>query len=599
MTVLTELNADNAYNAYNAYNAHDGTLRPAEELASDVELPDIIPDWVLSDPFLTCDLLERACSCCGRPQDLDSGDTVGQEVRWAIPGGSGQGAPERPDAALSPSPEVLAVVDAVVRLERRDPSVVAGAQALADAQALLDVEQRLRVLDLRLIGEVKARGLAEQAGFTSAGAWLRRHRPDGDHGDLALSSRLRHFALLSDAVQDRSCTLGAARKVAAALRHCGPYLDASGGLIDGQPGDQVLDAVIGHVATVLCRELRGLHDDDPRLRAILGRGQEVQELRRGGASQSTVLEVALTWCAQQVGTRALTGLVDELVMCVLPSELEEREQRGQSRRGVTLTLNPDGLGWHVCADLTLECGERLWVALRAMASGDPVNPEDTKAWEAARAAGAVEADDVFGPLGRHLAAQGQLLPRAKSARLHDAFALLLERFLDAGLGGLMGKAPVQINVTLSESTVRGRPGAPPAKVDSGRLIPRGVVRRWWEDSRVSVYVLSLGGKGLRVEHGQRTLAADERRALMIEGGGRCVGDGCCPAQPDPLRPLRPHHVLGFAEDQVTSLEESVLLCDRLHADLHTCKRTVQLRDGRWLNEKGWTIEPTVQDQPPF
>ena len=586
----------------NVYSDHDGPLACPEDFAVDVELPDVIPDWVLADPFLTSDLLpELTSTCCGLPHALDPDDSGGLEVRWAIPGVPGglQRAPRPVDTALAPSPAVLAVVDAVLQLERCDLTVVAGAQALANAQTLLDVEQRLRVLDLRLIGEVKARGLAEQAGFTSTGAWLRRYRPDGDHGDVALSARLRHLPELTTAVQARSCSLGAARKVAAVLRHCGPHLDVSDGQIDGQPGDLVLDAVIGHVATVLCRELRGLHDDDPRLRAILGRGRKLQELRRSGASQSAVLEGAFTWCAEQGNARALTGLLDELVMCVLPSELEEREQRGQSRRGLTLTLNPDGLGWHVCGDLTLECGERLWVSLRAMASGDPVNPEDTKAWEAARASGLVEADDIFGPLGRQLAAQGQLLPRAKSARLHDAFALLLERFLEAGLGGLMAKAPVQINVTLCESTVMGRPGAPPARVDSGRLIPRGVVRRWWEDSRVSAYVLSLGGKGLRVVHGQRTLTADERRALMIESGGRCVGEGCCPAQPDPLRPLRPHHVLGFAEDQITSLEESILLCDRLHADVHTGKRTVQLRDGRWLNEKGWATEPTVQDQPPF
>lgn len=211
------------------------------------------------------------------------------------------------------------------------------------------------------------------------------------------------------------------------MRHCGPYLDASDGLIDGQLAGQVLDAVMGQVATVLCRELRGLHDDDPRLRAILARGRELQELRRGGASQSTVLEAAFTWCAQQFNARALTGLLDEL---------EHRE-------------------------------------------------------------------------------------------------------------------------------------------------------------------LSVGGKGLRVVHGQRTLTAEERPALMIEAGGWCVEDGCCPAQPDPPRPLRPHHVLGFAEDQITSLEESILLCDRLHADLHTGQRTVQLRDGRRLNVKASTTEPTIHDQPPF
>ncbi len=73
----------------------------------------------------------------------------------AIPGVSGGllGAPEPLDAALAPSSEVLAVVDAVVRLERRELTVVAGAQALVDAQALLDVEQRLRVLEQGRGGE--------------------------------------------------------------------------------------------------------------------------------------------------------------------------------------------------------------------------------------------------------------------------------------------------------------------------------------------------------------------------------------------------------------------------------------------------------------
>ena len=69
----------------------------------------------------------------------------------------------------------------------------------------------------------------------------------------------------------------------------------------------------------------------------------------------------------------------------------------------------------------------------------------------------------------------------------------------------MGKAPVQIHVTLSEQTLAGTGGAPPAKADSGALIPRSMVRRWWHDSRVSAYVLSLGGKALRVVHAQRTL----------------------------------------------------------------------------------------------
>ncbi len=595
--------------------AYGGLLAPPEDWPGVGGLPDVIPDWVLSDPCVASDLLLTfPCECCGRPRgEHSAGDCAPPEdgswsgddarpgrpstVGWAIPGVTGlEAAQEMPP---TPSREVQAVLEAVLRLERVEVTGLAGAQALVDAEVLLEAERRLRVLDLRRIGDVKARGLAVESGHSSTTSWLRRQRPDGDAGDAALAGKLRDYPALEAAVRDLSCSLVAARKVTGALRHCGRHLDRPDGLIDGQPGEAVLDAVIGHVATVLCRELQGLHADDPRRAVILAKGQELQQLRLSGASQAAVLEQTLTWLAQQVPPRSLTGLLDEVVMCVLPSELEEREKQGQAQRAFALTLKEDGSGWHACGDLTLECGERLWVALRAMAAGDPANPEDTKAWEAARAAGAVDADEVFGPLGQALAAQGQLLPRGRSARLHDALNLLLEKFLDAGLGGLLGKAPVQIHVMLSEQTVTSRPGAPPPRADSGRLIPRSVVRRWWCDSRVTAWVVGLGGKALRVVHAQRTHTADERRALALEGGGRCIGDGCCSGRPDPLRPLRPHHVLGFAEHQITSLEQTVLLCDVLHQDLHVGKRTVRVRDGRWLNENGWTTEPSLADHPPF
>ena len=574
-------------------DVYAGQLAPPEEAGFD-RLPDVIPDWVLSEVVRASPVWgEPTCDCCGSVHDDVA---MPEPVEWATPGVTGLAAPDR---SVPVSPGVRAVLEAVSRLEGQDPTLSSGPQALADAQALLQVEQRLRVLDLQRIGDVKARGLAEQAGFSSTTAWLRKQRPDGDADDASLAIKLRSFPLLSSAVREQGCSLRAARKIAGALRHCGPFLDTRDGLIDGQPGPAVLDAVIAHVAKVLCRELSGLHDGDPRLTAILQRATEIQQLRRDGASQATVLEAALTWLAEQVRPNALRPLLEEIVLCVLPSELEEREKSGQVRRSFSLTLNPDGSGWHACGDLTLECGERLWVALRAMAGGDPVNSEDTAAWEAARAAGEIDPQELLGPLGQALAAKGQLLPRAKRARLHDAFALLLEKFLDAGLGGTMGKAPVQIHVTLSEETIAGAPGASPAKVDSGAFIPRSVVRRWWHDSRVTAYVLSLGGKALRVVHAQRTLTADERRALLVEGGGRCAGEGCCPPVPDPLRPLRPHHVLGYAEDQITCLEETIGACDQLHGHIHVGKRTVQLRDGRWLNEQGWTTEPDPFDQPPF
>jgi hypothetical protein len=58
--------------------------------------------------------------------------------------------------------------------------------------------------------------------------------------------------------------------------------------------------------------------------------------------------------------------------------------------------------------------------------------------------------------------------------------------------------------------------------------------------------------------------------------------------------LRPHHVLRFADDGVTCLEDTVMICDTLQHDLHAAAQTVRLRDGRLLREQGW-VDPT----PPF
>jgi hypothetical protein len=183
--------------------------------------------------------------------------------------------------------------------------------------------------------------------------------------------------------------------------------------------------------------------------------------------------------------------------------------------------------------------------------------------------------------------------------MHDGLGRLLGRYLESGLGGSLGKAPVQVNVTISAATLSSQPGAPPGRADSGRLIPRSVVKRWWCDSSVTGYVMSLGGKALRVIHGQRTLNAAERRALSIEGGNRCAGEGCCPENPDPAVILRPHHVHGYAEDQVTSLDDTLAVCDTLHHDLHEGHKTNRLRDGRFLNENGFVEGTDWNEFPPF
>jgi hypothetical protein len=178
-------------------------------------------------------------------------------------------------------------------------------------------------------------------------------------------------------------------------------------------------------------------------------------------------------------------------------------------------------------------------------------------------------------------------PRDRRRRLHDALDRLLVRYLDAGLGGVSGKVPVQLNVLIPTD------GTLPARGDSGALIPRSVIRRWWCDSGVTAFVMSLGGKALRVVHGQRTLTGRERRALAIETGGTCAVIDC--RSIDALTEIVPHHVQLWSVDGRTSLDETIGICTRDHRAIHDGK-VLRLRDGRYLTERG------ITDQlpgPPF
>jgi hypothetical protein len=63
--------------------------------------------------------------------------------------------------------------------------------------------------------------------------------------------------------------------------------------------------------------------------------------------------------------------------------------------------------------------------------------------------------------------------------------------------------------------------------------------------------------------------------------------------------IRPHHIQGYAEEAITSLDDTLPVCDALHHDLHSGHWTVRLRDGRYLNESGFVDEPAIADHPPF
>ena len=559
-------------------------------------LPSVVPDWepgVMREPA-GCDCGGCACSPVAPSPELAALPEP-EPVRWSVPGVWGD-VPVRPVLPDSPSAPVLALQQAAEAVCETGVGVLTEGQSLVDSRALLGVWQRLRVEGLRRLAEVTDRELYVLAGARSTGAWLAGAVPDADRTDVVLAGQLRLFRVLQQAVRDGLVPVLSAKKVVRALRKCAPYVDLPDGLIDTQPGELVISAVVGNVLDLVGRYHCGFGENDLLLHELT---DQLTRITTSGGCQLDRLERAFTLMAQHVPPNALAGLLEEQVLAVLPSELEKAHRSGEQQAGLSLRRNDDHTGWQVRGQLSAQCGERLFTALRAEARRDPHNPLDTDAAEALRVQGVNPFTDQ--PLS---AGQGQELgwPRPRPRRLHDALDRLLGRYLEHGLGGTHHKVPVQINVTLPAATIDRQPGALPARGDSGAVLSRSMIRRWWSDSRVTAYLASRGGKVLRVVHTGRTLTATERRAALIEQGNQCAGTGCCRGSTgsttDPTTDLRPHHVRRFTDDGRTSLEGTVMICDTLHYDLHEGGKTLRLRNGRYLNEHGWVDPTSINITPP-
>jgi hypothetical protein len=570
-----------------------------------------MPAWLLDAPPVD---EEPVCDCgCGVPTAVLEASAaaveapaVAEPVWWAVPGVWGE-----VPVQVTPSvgEDVTAVAVIVARLAAVDPALLPAGQALGEAEALAQVQHRLRVLQLARTQDVTDRKLFEHLGYRSSTAWQRHTAPDAPSSDRALAGKLPDLPHLQRALSERRVCFAAASKVKTALGKVRQFLDRPDGLIDGQPGGPVIEAVLGNVLDLVCRDRFGLEHDpdvDPQQAAFLAALEaQLVAIQFSAAGQREQVERALVLLAEHVTVSALTAALEDVVLQILPTALEDAEKAAQDRRDLSLTPNSDGT-WQLSATLTPEVGEQLHTALAAEARRDPANPLDTHTREQARAAAAEHAGaDPWAAaqdrpawedraLREHGASfdpdQQTLVPRTRSKRLHDAFGRLLTRYLAHGLGGVSGKIPVQVTVTTSHRTITGAPGAPPARGGSGRPLARSLLRRWWCDAHVTTLLMSHGWKPLGVVHTARTITGTELKAVRAQYGNRCAGLDCCPGTPDPLVPLVPHHVRRHAVFGQTSIEETLLVCDRLHADLHVGKRTLRLRDGRLITEDGYLEE---------
>lgn len=500
-------------------------------------------------------------------------------TEWAVPG-----VPTLVDAdpvsrRVWPSREVEAYAAAVQALAGCDPLTVPDAQALADLEALLAADEHARRVRLARMRDAHVRGLARLDDEVSLRTWARKRFDDVPREDIATAELLRPCSWLWSQVPAGTVSVEAARLAGRALKKLRPLLDRADGLVDGQPGDEVVAAVVRNVVPLVSQAGLGLRDDDPLLVAVR---TCVEEIVQSEDSQLGKVERACTLLAQHVPLRHLPAALAEQVDALLPTALEEKAEKARRRRG--LRLDPDTRGISISPDDELY--ELAHTVLSAQVARDPENVADTSAKREVRR----RAMD-----GEHLEdgdveADGDVrFPRSRGERLHDALKLVLQQYLAAGLAGSRDKAPVAVTVTIPLEKLEKRPGARPATGASGRRLPTSLVSRWWCDAAVTGVVLSDGWIPLGATHAMRTLTALERRASKVQHGGACDGLRCCTPH-DPLVTLVPHHVHSYAGSGTTSMAETVWVCARLHDAIHR-GRTVPLRDGRWLDQDGWAATP--------
>jgi hypothetical protein len=469
---------------------------------------------------------------------------------------------------------VLELVDVITGLAAQAPADLPGPQAVADATVLLTALEGLRGVVLTRIADVDRRTLHDLADAPSTGTWIAAQQTSLTRTEVALARRLAAFPTVAAAVDDGSLSVAVAARVAAALVKARPHVDRPDGLVDGQPAEATIAAVVvDGVLSLVCQAHGGLDAADPGVRRLR---DELTAVGDRPASELDRLTAAFVLLASHVEPGDLPQALGQLLDALLPNELERRAADAHEQRGFRMRLKEDGSGWLVTrGDLDLECGELLDAVLTAELTSDEENTADTLAYAHARQDG--------WEAGEPLSAEGCGGPRSLDQRRHDALRNGLRRYLDSGITGLRDKVAPHLAVTVTVGALHDSPGALPPVGASGARLPQSLVQRWWCDSAVTRFVLGLGHKVVETSHTERTLKAHERRAKRIETGSRCQGAGCRGA---PGRRLIPHHADPWARTGRTSLGDTVLLCEQTHHALHS-GRTIRLVDGRRLGPHGW------------
>lgn len=470
--------------------------------------------------------------------------------------------------------DLAMVVAGLDAMAAQSPADIPGAQALLEAQVLLAQLDVMKALTLRRVADVDNRQLRTLDDSPSTAAWVAEQQTSMPRSDVALARKLDRYPLLVDRIMAGGLSLNGGVLISRTLGSLRPHVDRPDGSIDGQPSDDVLPAVIVDGIVSLVGQARGgLADDDPALLRLMA---ELSEIAAQPLSELRRLEAAFLVLARCVEPGQLKQCLEVLAGALLPNLLAAQAEDGHLNRGLDLQRKEDGTGWSMRGDLDLECGELLHTAMTAAMETDPDNAVDTERDAQLRAEG----------LDPYL--DGCTQRRSFRQRRHDALKIALRRLLDSGALGRRGKHVPHVGITISEAALHDQPGALPGRTTSGAIWPAALVRRTLCDSAITRFVLSLGHRVVESSHTERSIKPHERRIKDVETGGVCQAAGCYKGDQTGHR-LIPHHVIPYAICGSTSLEDTVLVCEGTHHDVHDGDKTVRLKGGRVIGPLGWVV----------
>jgi hypothetical protein len=234
------------------------------------------------------------------------------------------------DRPLGAEPASRKLVEVLAALTQVDPVELPAALALAEARELLGARAQLDALLLRRLGDVDARKLHRLDDSPTTTSWVRAQDAGVEASTVTLARRLGRLPGLQEALIAGRISIDAAARIGAALTKLRPLVDRVDGRIDGQPGEQVVTAVVlDGVLSAVCQALGGRDDQDPRVRELVA---ELSEISCWPTSQLARLEAGFVLLAEHLPAGSLAGALAQLVDALLPNELEKRAARAPRTR---------------------------------------------------------------------------------------------------------------------------------------------------------------------------------------------------------------------------------------------------------------------------